>query len=159
MIFSSTRSVDTFASSTTAPITILKTPYAIGSFLYSVFQLRPSIVIPMILAASASRSVSSPHGFTSQTMIDLAIGGTLAFLASAPFAFNASAAAASSSPPSANGSKSSSSYFLAGAAWAGAGVGAAFGASTTLGSLAGSTGLSCFSHIFTFPTTDLTAAS
>lgn len=92
-------------------------------------------------------------------MIDLAIGGALAFLASAPLAFKASAAAASSSPPSANGSKSSSSYFFAGAGLAGAGVATAFGASTTDGSLVGSTGLSCFSHILTFPTTDLTAFS
>jgi hypothetical protein len=48
-------------------------------------------------------------------MIDLAIGAAFAFLslASAPFAFRASAAAASSSPPSANGSKSSSVAFLA----------------------------------------------
>jgi hypothetical protein len=95
-------------------------------------------------------------------MIDLATGAAFAFFsfASAPLAFRASAAAASSSPPSAKGSKSSSS-FLAGAALAatGAGVGAALGASTTVGSFAGSTGFTYFSHILMFPATDLTALS
>ena len=63
-----------------------------------------------ILAARASKSVSSPHGLTSQTMIDLAIGPGFFFAAAAasPFAFNASAAAASAVGSSANGSNSSS---------------------------------------------------
>ena len=97
----------------TQPMTILKTPYATGSFLNSVFQTRPSCVISFkILAPRASRSFSGPHGLTSKMTIDLATGGAFFFfaaLASSAFFASAALASSSSSSPSANGSKSSSS--------------------------------------------------
>lgn len=85
-----------------------------GSFLYSVFQDKPSILIFKIFAANSSRLVSSPHGFTSHTIIDLATGAAFTFFSFslAAFFFSSSFALVSSSLSSANGSKSSS-YFLA----------------------------------------------
>lgn len=118
-ISSATSSVETFSSSMAAPITILKTPKATGSFLNSVFHYRPSILIfSMIYFPSTSRSVSGPYGFTSQITRDLATGaaffGFLDSSAALLSCFLASAASSSSESSESKrpiSSSNSSSFF------------------------------------------------
>jgi hypothetical protein len=52
----------------------LKIPKATGSFLYSVFQKRPSYFISLkIFLATSSRFIVSSRGFTSSITRDIAI--------------------------------------------------------------------------------------
>ena len=95
-------------------MTILNTPYATGSFLYSVFQTRPSMATSLsTFFASSSRSVSGPQGLISRMTSDFATTTFFFFAALAFSALAASSAAASSFPSSssANGSNSSSFSF------------------------------------------------
>ncbi|TNV78340.1 hypothetical protein FGO68_gene11879 [Halteria grandinella] len=90
-IFSWRSSAETLRSSMTQPMRIFSTPKAMGIFLYSVFQKRPSISMARICLASSSRSVSASQGFTSKRIRDLAMGPTLAglFLASSQASLSA----------------------------------------------------------------------
>lgn len=115
-IFSTMSSTETFSSSRENPITSLNIPKATGSFLYSVFQKRPSYVISLIQRlAKTSKSVVSSKGLTSSRTRDIAITTFFFFLAPS-FAFFAASAAAlavsssSSSSPNRSSSLISSSF-------------------------------------------------
>mmetsp|Transcript_12769 Transcript_12769/g.19775 ORF Transcript_12769/g.19775 Transcript_12769/m.19775 type:complete len:214 (+) Transcript_12769:73-714(+) len=115
-IFSITPSTETFSSSRENPTMSLKIPKATGSFLYSVFQKRPSWVSSVnILLARSSRLMVSSRGLTSSITRDIAtafffsfffLASSLAFLAASL------AASASSSSSSPKRSRSSSSSFF-----------------------------------------------
>merc|ERR1712228_1101610 len=98
-ILSIKSSVETLSSSIVAPIMILNTPKATGSFLNSVFHQSPSMTISsQSFLPSASRSTSGPQGLTSKMTRDLATGGGFfPFLAFE--AYSARAALAAAFPP------------------------------------------------------------
>jgi hypothetical protein len=95
----------------------LKIPKATGSFLYSVYQNKPSYFISVNnFWAKSSRFVVSSRGFTSSITRDIAVTSFFTFLFAASFAISAiffAAAAADSSSPSSSPNKSSksSSFF------------------------------------------------
>ena len=118
-ICSTTVSTDTFSSSKEKPMISLKIPKATGSFLYSVFQNKPSIVIvERMRLKRSSKLVVSSRGFTSSITRDIAITTFFGFFAALAFAFAAAAAAVASSSSSPKRSRSSSYFAALGAAFA-----------------------------------------